>query len=71
LTYQGQKIDLTPPWRRITVKEALLQYAGVRRRSGRSDKAVAYAKGIGLETEAGAALGKTMMLLFEASSKNC
>ncbi len=29
LDYQGQKIDLTPPWPRITVKDAFLKYAGI------------------------------------------
>jgi lysyl-tRNA synthetase class 2 len=28
LHYQGQTIDLTPPWRRITVREAYLRWAG-------------------------------------------
>ncbi len=29
LKYQGQKIDLTPPWQRLSVKEAFLEYAGI------------------------------------------
>ena len=28
LTYQGEEIDLTPPWRRLTMAEAVKQYAG-------------------------------------------
>ena len=28
LNYQGQRIDLTPPWPRITVREAYLRWAG-------------------------------------------
>ncbi len=28
ITYQGQRIDLTPPWPRLTVREAYLKYAG-------------------------------------------
>ena len=27
--YQGQKIDLTPPWRRLSMKDALKQYAEI------------------------------------------
>ena len=29
ITYQGQAIDLTPPWRRITMADAVKQYSGV------------------------------------------
>ncbi|MBL8132600.1 MAG: lysine--tRNA ligase [Anaerolineae bacterium] len=29
ITYQGQQIDLTPPWKRLTVREGIQQYAGI------------------------------------------
>lgn len=29
ITYQGQEIDLTPPWNRLTMTDAVKQYAGV------------------------------------------
>ncbi|SDF17510.1 lysine--tRNA ligase [Sporolituus thermophilus] len=29
ITYQGQEIDLTPPWTRMTMPEAILKYSGV------------------------------------------
>lgn len=29
LTYQGHEIDLTPPWRRVSLREALLQATGI------------------------------------------
>ncbi|HWR07501.1 lysine--tRNA ligase [Sporomusa sp.] len=29
ITYQGQEIDLTPPWNRITMPEAIKKYSGV------------------------------------------
>jgi len=29
LVYQGNEIDLTPPWRRITLRDAIRQYSGI------------------------------------------
>lgn len=29
LTYQGREIDLTPPWRRLTLREAIREYASI------------------------------------------
>lgn len=29
ITYQGQEIDLTPPWTRMTMPEAILKYSGI------------------------------------------
>jgi lysyl-tRNA synthetase class 2 len=29
VTYQGQEIDLTPPWNRITMREAIMKYSGI------------------------------------------
>ncbi len=29
ITYQGHSIDLAPPWRRITLRDAIRQYAGI------------------------------------------
>ncbi len=29
ITYQGNTVDLTPPWRRMTIREAILQETGV------------------------------------------
>ncbi|HET8587800.1 MAG TPA: lysine--tRNA ligase [Candidatus Limnocylindria bacterium] len=29
LTYQGKEIDLTPPWRRITLRDAIKEFAGI------------------------------------------
>ena len=29
ITYQGQEIDLTPPWRRITMADAVKQFSGI------------------------------------------
>lgn len=29
ITYQGQTIDLTPPWRRVTLRDAILEHSGI------------------------------------------
>jgi lysyl-tRNA synthetase class 2 len=29
LVYQGHEIDLTPPWRRVTLREALIEHTGI------------------------------------------
>lgn len=39
LQYQGRKIDLTPPWQRISVKEAFLKFAGINLDNAKTVKA--------------------------------
>jgi lysyl-tRNA synthetase class 2 len=39
--YQGVSLDLTPPWPRLTVAEAMWQYAGVRMRGDESGEELA------------------------------
>ncbi|MEA3337939.1 MAG: lysine--tRNA ligase [Chloroflexota bacterium] len=29
ITYQGQEIDLAPPWRRVTLRDAIIEHAGI------------------------------------------
>ena len=29
ITYQGNEIDLTPPWRRVTMRDAILEHTGI------------------------------------------
>ena len=65
-TYQGTEIDLTPPWRRISVKDALMQMAGMEP-SALEDKvqALAFARNAGCDVKEDDPLGKTLMAIFE------
>jgi len=65
-TYQGQSIDLTPPWRRISVHEAIVEMGGVAPEVLRDrDQAMAYARKLGLDVKGSDSLGKICMALFD------
>lgn len=64
--YQGQEIDLTPPWTRMTMQEAVLKYAGVDFSKITTDEeARAVARAKGLELEGNPTRGEIMNQLFE------
>jgi len=66
VSYQGQEIDLTPPWNRMTMLEAVLKYTGVDFNTITSDEeAMKIAKGKGLEIEKPMTRGEVMNLMFE------
>ena len=65
-TYQGTEIDLSPPWRRISVKDALLQMAGMDKSNLEDPKlALAFARGVGCEAKDTDPLGKILMAIFD------
>jgi lysyl-tRNA synthetase class 2 len=65
-TYQGTEIDLTLPWRRISVKEALLQIAGMEPSAlDNLSKALAFARKIGCDVKEKDPLGKILMAIFD------
>ncbi len=66
ITYQGEKISFQRPWRRLTVKEAILEYGDISARSLEDrDLAYAYAKEIGLDIPADIGYGKLLIEIFE------
>ncbi len=64
--YQGTEIDLTPPWPRITMVEAVKKYTGIDFMSLESDEqARQAAKDLGVDVEKDAPKGKVLNELFE------
>ena len=65
-TYQGTEIDLSQPWRRISVKDALLQMAGMDKTTlADQTQALAFARGVGCEVKDSDPLGKVLMAIFD------
>jgi len=66
LEYNGMEIDFTPPWRRITMKEAIKLYAGIDFDNiGNLEEVKAIAKSKGVELEKADSLPAAMFELFE------
>ena len=66
-SYQGTEIDLTPPWRKLTVKDAIVAYTGVDATVlDDRERSIEYARDIGLEILGNETLGKVIMTIFEA-----
>jgi lysyl-tRNA synthetase class 2 len=64
--YQNTEIDLTPPWRRISVKEALLQIAKMDSAAIENQSlALAFAKKHGCKVQDTDHLGKILMAIFD------
>ncbi len=66
ISYQGIDVDLTPPWKILTMDQALMEVAGIDAETLADDArviALASEKGIKLEEQAGA--GKAKTELFE------
>ncbi len=69
ITYQGTEIDMASPWARMTMVEAVKQYAGVDYADWEDDEAArACAKERGVEVEEGASAtkGHVLIAFFEA-----
>ncbi|ACL68836.1 lysine--tRNA ligase [Halothermothrix orenii] len=66
ISYQGQEIDLTPPWNRVTMVEAVKEHTGVDFNEIKSDEeARKAAEGLGIELEGKPSRGKVLNEIFE------
>ena len=67
LTYQEQEIDLTPPWTRMTMNDAVKKYSGADFMACKDDaEAIELAKKLKLETEPDDTKGKLLAAAFDA-----
>jgi len=66
VTYQGQEIDLTPPWNRMTMAEAVKKYAGIDfEQVSNDDEARSIAREKKLNVKDDMTKGEILSLLFE------
>lgn len=67
ITYQGETVDLTPPWRRLTMLDAVKEYCGVDFLSFRGDaeRGRQEAKKLGVEVEEGKSWGQALYAVFD------
>ena len=63
---QGAEIDFTPPWKRLTLKEAAARYGAIDKNDlADRGKAFAHAKRLGIELTGSEALGEIVTEIFE------
>jgi len=66
INYQGKEIDLTPPWRRMSMIEAIKEYTGIDFNEINTDEeAIKIAKEKGLEIKPGMKRGNVISEMFE------
>ncbi len=66
IEFQGKEIDLTPPWRRVTMVDAIKEYAGVDFNEIETDEeAIKIAKEKGIEVKKGMVRGHIIAEMFE------
>ena len=66
ITYQGEEIDLTPPWNRMTMAQAVEQYTGVNFAAAQSDEeARELAKSLHMEVSGDETRGTLLNAAFE------
>ena len=66
LNYQGMDISFQRPWKRLTVREAILEYGDIDAKQLEDrDLALAYARSIGLDLKGDIGYGRLLMEIFE------
>ncbi len=68
--YQGQEIDFTPPWRRLSVYDGVREYAGIDPESASDQELFEKAKALGSDMEKAKSHGEMVMELFELSAES-
>ena len=67
IEYQGEEIDLTPPWNKITMIDAICKYTGVDFNNASTDEeACQVAKSLQITVDDNATRGEIINLVFEA-----
>ncbi len=66
ITYQGEEVDLSPGWARMTMMDSIMKYAGIDFKETSTDEEAAdLAKSVGIEVENGMSRGEIISLTFE------
>ncbi len=65
IEYQGERINFSPPWRRLTIQEAIIQWGAVDPKTLQDyDATLKYAQGLGIPLERGIPHGKIITELL-------
>jgi len=65
ITYQGQEIDLTPPWTRMTMTEAIKKFSGIEFAAKSVEEARAIADSLEVKYDKKDGIGKILSNVFE------
>ncbi len=69
--YQGKTIDFTPPWERITLKDAITKYGGVEKELLEDEKrAFEFLKGLDPKAKEDMSHGKVLAEIFEKTAED-
>lgn len=65
IVYQGEEIDLTPPWTRLTMVDAVKKYTGIDFNGITVEDAEKAASALGIEVKPGSSKGDILYLIFD------